>query len=341
MRQNGSRFEMKTAGIVFINLGTPDSPSTASVRKFLREFLSDRRVVEVPRAIWVLILYLIILPFRSPRVARNYKQVWMNNISPLRFFSQRLVDGVAAKFAEHYPDAKIHTRLAMSYGDPNISAAIDELLAAGCERLFFLPLYPQYSATTTAAVHDQICKVFAARRDIPQWAWLKSYYDHPDYIAALASSVQQHWSENGRGELLLMSFHGIPKRNVELGDPYQSHCEKTAEALAGELGLNKSEWVLSYQSRLGKAEWLQPYTDKTVIGLAETGTKTLDVICPAFAVECLETLEEIDGEAHEFFIEKGGEAFRYIPCLNDEESHQNLMFSLCRPFLEEKNVNFR
>lgn len=332
---------MKAAGIVFINLGTPESPSTGAVRKFLREFLSDRRVVEVPRVIWVLILYLIILPFRSPRVARNYKQVWMNNISPLRFFSQRLVDGVAAKFAENYPDAKIHARLAMTYGEVSISSAIDELLSAGCERLFFLPLYPQYSATTTAAVHDQICKAFAARRDIPQWGWLKSYYDHPDYIAALASSVRQHWSENGRGELLLMSFHGIPKRNVELGDPYQRHCEKTAEALAGELGLNKSEWVLSYQSRLGKAEWLQPYTDKTVIGLAETGTKTLDVICPAFAVECLETLEEIDGEVHEFFLEKGGEAFRYIPCLNDEEIHQNLMFSLCRSFLEEKNVNFR
>lgn len=331
---------MKSVGIVFINLGTPESPTSGAVRKFLREFLSDRRVVEVPRAIWVLILYLIILPFRSPRVARNYKQVWMNDISPLRFFSERLIDGVAKKLAGNYPDSEIHTRLAMSYGEVSISAAIDELLLAGCERLFFLPLYPQYSATTTAAAHDQICKVFAKRRNIPQWGWLKSYYDHPEYIASLANSVRQHWSENGRGELLLMSFHGIPKRNVDLGDPYQHHCEKTAEALALKLGLNKSEWILSYQSRLGKAEWLQPYTDKTVIGLAETGTKTLDVICPAFAVECLETLEEIDGEAHEFFLEKGGEAFRYIPCLNDGENHQNLMISLCRPFLEEKNVNF-
>jgi len=327
-------------GIVFINLGTPDSPDPSSVRKFLREFLSDRRVVEVPRAIWMLILYLIILPFRSPRVAKNYKQVWMNDISPLRYFSQRLVDGVAQTLAEHQSDSEIHARLAMTYGEVSIAAAIDELIAKGCENLFFVPLYPQYSATTTAAVHDQICRIFSARRNIPQWGWVRSYHDHPEYIAALANTVRQHWSDNGRAELLLMSFHGIPKRNVELGDPYQQHCEETAMALALELGLSKDEWVLTYQSRLGKAEWLQPYTDKTVIGLAKNGGKTLDVICPAFAVECLETLEEIDGEAHEFFVENGGNAFRYIPCLNDSQDHQKLMICLCGSFLEEKNVNF-
>ncbi|CAA0087377.1 Ferrochelatase [Zhongshania aliphaticivorans] len=332
---------MKTTGIIFINLGTPQAPNSGAVRKFLREFLSDRRVVEVPRVIWMLILYLIILPFRSPRVARNYKQIWMNDTSPLRYFSQRLVDGVSLKFSDSYPDAKIHTRLAMTYGDVSISSAINELLESGCERLFFIPLYPQYSATTTAAAHDQICHYFSQCRDIPEWAWLKSYYDHPSYIAALSKTVRQHWSDNGRAELLLMSFHGIPKRNVDLGDPYQLHCQKTAEALALDLGLNEKQWMLTYQSRLGKAEWLQPYTDKSVINLATNGTKTLDVICPAFAVECLETLEEIDGEANEFFIENGGNAFRYIPCLNDSEEHQNLLFSLCKPFLEEKNVNFR
>ncbi|MBW2939564.1 ferrochelatase [Zhongshania aquimaris] len=332
---------MKSTGIVFINLGTPDSPDTAAVRKFLREFLSDPRVVEVPRVIWVLILYLIILPFRSPRAVRNYKQVWMNDISPLRYFSQRLVDGTGRKLEVDYPDADIHTRLAMTYGDVSIASTIDELIDLGCERLFFVPLYPQYSATTTAAVHDQICKAFSAIRDIPQWGWVKSYYDHPAYISALASTVRQHWSENGKAELLLMSFHGIPKRNVELGDPYQAHCEKTAEALALELGLIDGEWISTFQSRLGKAEWLQPYTDKTVISLARNGSKTLDVICPAFAVECLETLEEIAGEAREFFVENGGNELRYIPCLNDGEAHQNLLISLCRSFLEEKNVNFR
>jgi protoporphyrin/coproporphyrin ferrochelatase len=330
---------MKT-GIIFINLGTPDTPDAGGVRKFLREFLSDRRVVEVPRVVWMLILYLIILPFRSPRVAGNYKQVWMNNISPLRYFSQRLVDGVTEKLTERFPSAGIHTRLAMTYGDLSIASAIEELSALGCERLFFIPMYPQYSATTTAAVHDQIAKVFSKARNIPHWSWVRSYHNHPAYISALANTVRQHWSEHGRASLLLMSFHGIPKRNVELGDPYQQHCEETAKALAEELGLSKTEWTQTYQSRLGKAEWLQPYTDKTVIKLASEGTETLDVICPAFAVECLETLEEIDGEAHEFFIENGGNAFRYVPCLNDSDEHQNLMISLCESFLEEKNVNF-
>lgn len=328
------------SGIVFINLGTPAAPTAAAVRQFLKQFLSDRRVVEVPRLLWLAILYGIILPFRSPRVAKAYQQIWMNETSPLRYFSQRLVDGVATQLAERYPDQELELRLAMSYGQTSISATVDELLALGCERLFFLPLFPQYSATTTAAVHDEISRVFSRRRDIPQWSWLRNYHDHPAYIDALAQSVQRHWSEHGRGERLLMSFHGIPKRNVELGDPYQRHCEETAAALAAKLGLSEKEWQLSYQSRLGKAEWLQPYTDKTVIALANSGIKKLDVLCPAFAVECLETIEEIDGEVHEYFIENGGEEFRYVPCLNDSEAHQKLMFLLLKSFLEEKRHLF-
>ncbi|MEX1667623.1 ferrochelatase [Zhongshania guokunii] len=328
------------SGIVFVNLGTPTAPTPAAVRIFLKQFLSDRRVVEVPRIIWLCILYLIILPFRAPRVARAYRQIWMNDISPLRYFSQRLVDGVAKQVAERYPQQDIDFRLAMTYGQTSISVAIEELLASGCERLFFLPLFPQYSATTTAAVHDEITRVFSRYRDIPQWSWLRSYHDHPVYIDALAQTVKKHWAESGQGELLLMSFHGIPKRNVELGDPYQQHCEETAAALAKALNLNDDQWQLSYQSRLGKAEWLQPYTDKTVIALAQSGLKKIDVMCPAFAVECLETLEEIDGEVHEYFIENGGEAFRYVACLNDSESHQKLMISLSKSFIEEKNQLF-
>ena len=328
------------SGIVFINLGTPAAPSTSAVRQFLKQFLSDRRVVEVPRLLWLAILYCIILPFRSPRAAKAYRQIWINETSPLRYFSQRLVDGVAVQVAERYPDKEIELRLAMTYGKTSISDTINELLAAGCERLFFLPMFPQYSATTTAAVHDEINRFFSQRRDIPQWSWLRNYHKHPAYIEALAHSVRRYWSENGRGEKLLLSFHGIPKRNVDLGDPYQRHCDETAGALCQALALGPEDWQLSYQSRLGKAEWLQPYTDKTVIGLAASGVKKLDVLCPAFAVECLETIEEIDGEVHEYFLENGGEEFRYIPCLNDSDEHKNLMILLCKSFIEEENHLF-
>lgn len=326
---------MKSA-LVFINLGTPDRPDAAGVRRFLREFLSDRRVVEVPRLIWWVILYVIILPFRSPRVAKAYRQIWFGDISPLRHFSQSLVGGVASKVEQQYPDADIEVRLAMTYGQPSIDAQIRSLCDAGVENILFVPLYPQYSATTTAAALDAISRSFSKVRDIPQWSWLKSYHRHPAYIAALGESVKEHWQSNGRAERLLMSFHGIPKRNVELGDPYARECADTAKALADYLGLEDEQWLQTFQSRLGKAEWLTPYTDKTLAALPGLGCKSLDVVCPAFAVECLETLEEIDGEAKDIFIDAGGEVFNYVPCLNDRESHQQLMLELCRPFIENQ-----
>lgn len=326
---------MKSA-IVFINLGTPAAPDSKHVRRFLKEFLWDRRVVEVPRVLWWLILNLIILPFRSPKVAGAYRQIWMDNISPLRFFSESLVKQIAEKLQQQYPDQEIETALAMTYGEPGIAEQIATLREKGCDRFLFVPLYPQYSATTTAAVHDQINRYFAKCRDIPAWSWVRDYHDHPQYINALADSVRDHWQSNGRGEKLLISFHGIPRRNVDLGDPYLAHCERTTALLVDALGLSDNEWQLSFQSRLGKAEWLQPYTDKTVIGLAESGVKHLDVICPAFAAECLETLEEIDGEANELFRHHGGERFSYIPCLNSGAGQQTLMLELCRVFLQEK-----
>ncbi len=324
---------MKSA-LVFINLGTPDTPDTSGVRRFLREFLSDRRVVEVPRLIWMMILYLIILPFRSPRVAKAYREIWFGEISPLRHFSESLVKGVADKAANEYPDVDIEVRLAMTYGQPSIDSQIRSLCDKGVENILFVPLYPQYSATTTAAALDAVYKSFAKMRDIPQWSWLRNYHRHPTYIAALGESVKAHWQRHGRADKLLMSFHGIPKRNVELGDPYEAHCNETAQDLADYLGLGAEQWLITFQSRLGRAEWLTPYTDKTVEALPAQGCKSLDVICPAFAVECLETLEEIDGEAKEIFMSNGGEAFNYIPCLNDGESHRALMLELCRPFIE-------
>lgn len=324
---------MKSA-LVFINLGTPDSPATRDVRRFLKEFLSDRRVVEVPWLLWQLILRLIILPFRSPRVGKAYREIWFGDTSPLKHFSQSLVDGVRDKVVQAYPGAEVEVRLAMTYCQPSLDSQVRELCEAGVENILFVPMFPQYSATTTAAAMDAVSRCFAKMRNIPQWSWIRNYHQHPDYVAALGESVKSHWAQQGRNEKLLMSFHGIPKRNIDLGDPYEQHCEETASSVAAYLGLNDEQWIVTYQSRLGKAEWLTPYTDKTVAALPGKSCKTLDVMCPAFAVECLETLEEIDGEAKEIFMHNGGQAFNYIPCLNDSEPHQQLMLTLCRPFLD-------
>ena len=307
---------MSGKAVILINLGTPDNPDSAGVRAFLKDFLSDRRVVEVPRPIWWLILNLIILPFRSPKVAKKYQPLWAMGDSPLRLFSQRLVAGIQEKLGQD-----IAVELAMTYGKPGLVEVIEELEAKGAKAFYFVPLYPQYSATTTAAAMDAVARYFMGRRDIPQWSWLRNYHDEQAYIEALADSVRAHWQTHGQSDRLLMSFHGIPKRNVDLGDPYQQHCQETAESLAKALGLNSDQWLMTYQSRLGKAEWLQPYTDKTVAELAKSGVKSVDVIAPSFAADCLETLEELDTEAAEIFYENGGESFSYIPCLNDSEKH--------------------
>ncbi|MBB3046012.1 ferrochelatase [Litorivivens lipolytica] len=307
---------MSGKAVILINLGTPDNPDSAGVRAFLKDFLSDRRVVEVPRPIWWLILNLIILPFRSPKVAKKYQPLWAMGDSPLRLFSQRLVAGIQEKLGQD-----IAVELAMTYGKPGLVEVIEELEAKGAKEFYFVPLYPQYSATTTAAAMDAVARYFMGRRDIPQWSWLRNYHDEQAYIEALADSVRAHWQTHGQSDRLLMSFHGIPKRNVDLGDPYQQHCQETAESLAKALGLNSDQWLMTYQSRLGKAEWLQPYTDKTVAELAKSGVKSVDVIAPSFAADCLETLEELDTEAAEIFYENGGESFSYIPCLNDSEKH--------------------
>lgn len=311
--------------VIYVNLGTPEAPTPSAVRAFLREFLWDRRVVEVPRAIWWLILNLIILPFRPGKVARGYKAMWLGGQSPLRLFSEALVAKVDERLQAEQGSCAY---LAMTYGQPSISEVVDRALAEGAERLHFVPLYPQYSATTTAAVCDVISRKMASLRDIPQWSWCKDYHQHPGYIEALAQQVERHWQERGRAEHLLLSYHGIPQRNVDLGDPYQTQCEATSAALAKRLGLNEADYTISYQSRLGRAAWLQPYTEPTVKAMAEQGLKRLDVICPAFAVDCLETLEEIDQEVAAVFYEAGGEDFRYITCLNDSDAHCDLMLAL-------------
>ncbi len=316
---------MKKA-VVLINLGTPDSPDSKGVRRFLREFLSDRRVVEISRWLWYPILYLIILPFRSPKVAKKYQPLWVVGDSPLRMFSLQLAEELGRELDD--PDCNV--ALAMTYGKPSLTDVINRLRDDGVDQLCFVPLFPQYSATTTAAAMDRVADYFRTQREIPRWSWVRDYHDHPDYINALAESVRLHWAERGRGEVLLMSFHGIPQRNVDLGDPYLIQCQRTANLLAEALELADDRWQLSFQSRLGKAQWLQPYTDKTVKLLAENGVKTLDVIAPSFATECLETLEELDTEAAEIFYEAGGENFSYIPCLNNNETQLKCLAKLVR-----------
>jgi len=316
-------------GVLMVNLGTPESPTPGSIRRYLRQFLSDRRVVEVPRPIWWLILNLIILPLRPIKLAKTYGSVWHKDGSPLMVISKQQHLALQAALGD---DAVVE--LAMTYGEPSIPKAMAALKAKGANRLLVLPLYPQYSATTTAAVGDAVFKVLMQDRDAPALRIIREYHDDPGYIDALARSVEQHWAEHGRGDHLLCSFHGIPQRNVLLGDPYHCQAHKTARLLRERLGLTESAMSLSFQSRLGKMPWLQPYTDEHVTALAKAGVKQLDVICPGFAADCLETLEEVAIGYGETFTHAGGAALRYIPALNDGPAHIAYLASLVRSHLQ-------
>ena len=307
--------QTQNIGVLLINLGTPKEPSTGAVRRYLREFLGDRRVIDTPRLIWWCILNGIILLVRPAKVAKLYQSIWTPQGSPLLKGSQDQAAALQSRLTERGGSMKVE--LAMTYGEPNIGAAIKRLRQQGCERILVIPLYPQYSGTTTAAVMDAVFRSQADERDVPEFRFIKSYCDHPAYIKALAATVTEHRKLNGAGQRLLMSFHGIPKRYADSGDPYPQECERTAQALALELGLNGDEWVMTYQSRFGPAEWLQPYTDKTLEAFPQQGVKAIDIISPAFTSDCLETLEELKVENCHLFKEAGGEAYSYIPALND------------------------
>ncbi len=306
-------------GVLLVNLGTPERPDTASVRRYLRQFLSDRRVVELARPLWFLILNLIVLRLRPRQVAALYRAIWMEQGSPLRvIFAQQ-----TALLAAHW-QGRAQVRMAMSYGAPAIAAQCDALVAAGCDRLLVFPLYPQYSATTTAAAWDQVASWMCRRRDLPELRFIRGYAEHPRYIAALADSVRRHWQQHGRAQRLLMSFHGIPQDYHRQGDPYPDECQATARALAQALDLQESDWQLSYQSRFGAQVWMQPYTDVTLRAWAEQGVAHVQVICPAFSADCLETLEEIAQTHREIFLQAGGRAYEYIPALNTDPLHITL-----------------
>ena len=297
-------------GILLVNLGTPDAPTAGAVRRYLAEFLADPRVVEVPRLIWLMLLYCVILPLRSPRVARNYAKIWTDRGSPLRFHTEDQAKALAEL-------TQLPVEPAFRYGQPSLQTGIDKLRAAGVKHISVLPMYPQNSATTTATIFDKIAQLLKSTRDIPGLDFINAYPTHSGYIEALAQQVEAHWEAHGRADKLLMSFHGLPARNVERGDPYQDQCEQTAHALAQRLGLSPEAWLHTYQSRFGPAEWLQPYTEPKLEELAAEGVRSVDVICPGFLADCLETLEEIALGAQETFIEAGGESLRYIPALND------------------------
>ncbi len=304
----------KTA-IVLVNLGTPDAPTASAVRRYLKQFLSDPRVVEIPRVIWWLILNLIILPFRSSKSAAKYASIWSAEGSPLRVHTAKQAMLLRGALGER--GHKVTVAMAMRYGSPSLPEVLEQLKAEHCDRVAILPAYPQYSGTTTGSINDAVFAHYTAARNVPELRMVRNYHDHPGYIAALRESVLARWQTNGRGDMLVMSFHGVPKRTLMLGDPYHCECHKTARLLAAELGLKEGQYLVTFQSRFGKAEWLQPYTAPTLQQLARDGVKRVDLICPGFTSDCLETLEEISIEARHDFLQAGGQQFHYIACLNE------------------------
>lgn len=311
------------SGVLLVNLGTPDAPTPGAIRRYLREFLSDPRVVELPRALWLPVLYGFILPFRPSKLAHAYASVWSEQGSPLLRVARAQANKLQAALGHDTPVA-----LGMSYGNPSIASALAELDAQGVERIVVLPLYPQYSGTTTASVMDIVFRELGRRRKLPELRTINHYHDHPGYIGALAKSVRDHWQQSGRADHLLMSFHSIPQKYVNKGDPYDAQCKRTAQLLAHALELATEKWSISFQSRLGTQPWLQPYTDKVLPQLATQGVSSIDIICPGFSADCLETLEEVAIRYREDFLNAGGKTFRYISALNDGVEHLRFLQAL-------------
>lgn len=307
--------QAERTAILLCNLGTPDAPNASALRRYLGEFLSDHRVVEIPKAVWKPILHGIILRVRPAKSAAKYASIWTPEGSPLAVWTRKqaqlLQDQLAA--AGH----NVTVRPAMRYGNPSIPSQLDALKAEGATRILVLPLYPQYSGTTTASVFDAVSHWSLRTRNVPELRFVKHYHDNAGYIEALAQTVQTHWKHHGPPDKLVMSFHGVPERTLHLGDPYHCESHKTARLLAERLGLQKDDYKITFQSRFGKAKWLEPYTEPTLIEMAKAGVGRVDVICPGFTGDCLETLEEINQEAREAFLHNGGKEFHYIPCLND------------------------
>ncbi len=315
-------------GVLVVNLGTPEAPETGPVRKYLAQFLSDPRIIELPKWLWMIILHGVILRVRPSKSAEAYREVWSEESgSPLLSISKKQSAALKKELNNRFAD-EVVVALGMRYGNPSIDSAITELEAANVRRLVVLPMYPQYSGTTTASVFDAIADRMQRTRWIPELRFINQFCDETAYIDALAATVRESWEQKGRGDLLITSYHGIPKRYLLSGDPYHCLCHKTTRLLAEKLGLDDTQYRVVFQSRVGKEEWLKPYCDETMKKLPGEGFKNIDVVSPAFSADCLETIEEIDGENREYFEEHGGEQFNYIPCLNDRDDHIQMLANL-------------
>lgn len=315
------------SGVLLTNLGTPDAPTPAALRRYLGEFLADPRVVEFPRALWWLVLHGVILRIRPRRAAHAYRKVWTADGSPLLSFSRRQAAALQDALAERF-SGPVKVALAMRYGNPSIAAGLEELRRAGARRIVLLPLYPQYSATTTGSTFDAVAEVLRRWRWLPELRMITHYHDHPRYVHAIADSIRAAWSEQPAGDQLLFSFHGLPQRYLTAGDPYHCQCHKTARLVAEELQLPAERWQVVFQSRFGREPWLQPYADKTLRTLPANRVRRVDVVCPGFSADCLETLEEMAQQNRDLFLHAGGEGYRYIPALNDSVPHIDLLSTL-------------
>ncbi len=315
-RSNSKHGESGRIGVLLTNLGTPDAPTKKALRPYLKEFLSDPRVIELPRFRWWLVLNLLILNTRPKKSAELYQKIWTKEGSPLLVITEKQAAKLERELQAQFGE-QIIVEIGMGYGNPSIASALAALRERGMEKLLVLPLFPHYSGTTTASMFDAVTNALQKWRAIPEFRMVMNYHDEPGYITALARVTQELWDREGKPEKLVMSFHGIPLRYSQGGDPYFAQCHKTGRMLAEALDLGTDHYIISFQSLFGKEEWLRPYTDETLRQLAASGTKAVDVICPGFLGDCLETLEEIDGLNRELFLHAGGERFRYIPCLND------------------------
>lgn len=311
-------------GILLTNLGTPAAPEKKAVRAYLKEFLSDPRVIEVPRLIWWFVLNVGILNIRPARSAAAYRKVWMDEGSPLMVYTKAQADALREKMAATHGD-KVQVEFAMRYGSPSISDTMQRMIDDGVDRLLVLPLYPQYSGPTTGSTFDAVAQDFTRRRLLPQLRFVDQYHAHPAYIEALADSILEFRKKHGAADKLIFSYHGLPQSYLDDGDPYYRHCLGTTQRVVAALGLEEKEYMVTFQSRVGRAEWVRPYTDETLKALPGEGVKTVHIIAPGFAADCLETLEEIEEENRDYFMAAGGEQYDYIPCLNSSAAHINCL----------------
>jgi ferrochelatase len=314
-------------GILLVNLGTPDAPTAKAVRPYLKEFLSDPRVVEIPRPVWWMILNGIILNIRPKKSAAKYAKIWMPEGSPLRVHTAKQT-ALLQGYLSQRTRAPFVVDYAMSYGNPSIAGAMQKLKAQNCQRILVVPMYPQYAASSTATVFDLVFGAVQKMRSMPAIRTIRNFHDNPGYIKALAGNINDYWMKNGRPEKLVMSFHGVPQYTLDKGDSYHCECHKTGRLLAQELGLKPGQYTVSFQSRFGKAEWIKPYTTATLFELGKQKTKRVDVVCPGFVADCLETLEEIAMEGKEDFLHAGGGEYHYIPCLNERNDWMHALTDL-------------